>query len=178
MLIVLVLLGYSLALPIADLIETTFPNCSMSSHMFSGYLPLIPGKKELHYIFTESQDRFNWDPLMVWLGGGPGCSALEWMFLSHGPCVVNDDDNGFFDNPFAWNARMNVLYIDGPSGVGFSLGKDPENRRHNDYTYADDNMNALLEFYKKFPEYIGWDIYIAADSYGGVYAPFMAMRIL
>ena len=57
-----------LSFPIEDLVENTFPdtNCTMRSHIFSGYLDANPGSKELHYTLVESEDRFNTDPVMIW----------------------------------------------------------------------------------------------------------------
>lgn len=96
------LLSFSISFPISDLIENNLPNCTMSSHMFSGYLDVEPGIKELFYLFVESEDRFNTDPLMIYFSGGPGCTSMLGAFVLHGPCVV-DDDTYFHDNPYSWN---------------------------------------------------------------------------
>jgi len=113
---------------------------------------------------------------MIFLNGGPGCTTMLGAFLLNGPCVV-DDDSFYFDNPYAWNSKLNILYIDAPAGVGFSWAKNSEDKKYNDYISSVDNMKAVLEFFKKFPELIKNDVYLAGDSYAGVYIPYLAMRI-
>ena len=49
---------------------------------------------------------------------------------------------------------MNIVYIDAPAGVGYSYAKNPEDKKFNDYISADDNMKAVLSFFKKFPEFL------------------------
>lgn len=40
----------------------------------------------------------------------------------HGPCRINNDTDTVSLNPYSWNERANILYIDQPVGVGFSTG--------------------------------------------------------
>ena len=46
-------------------------------------------------------------------------------------------------------SKGHALYIESPSGVGFSTGT----RSLNDIDVAKDNLAALKSFYKKFPEF-------------------------
>lgn len=169
----------ALSFPIEDLVENAFPgtNCTMKSHMFSGYLDALTSRKELHYILVESEDRFNTDPVMIWFNGGPGCSSMLGMFMENGPCVVDDDSDVFFDNPYSWSSRLNMLYIEGPAGVGYSWARDAADKKFNDQTSADDFLTALIHFYKKFPEFKKNELYISGESYAGIYIPYLAMRI-
>lgn len=59
-------------------------------------------------------------PLSIWVGGGPGESAIAGAMMEAGPCYVNDDGNSTRSNPFSRNNRVNMLYIDQPVGAGYS----------------------------------------------------------
>jgi carboxypeptidase C (cathepsin A) len=63
--------------------------------MFSGYLEVEPGRKELHYILTESMSSFSNDPVLIWFNGGPGCSSMLGMFMENGPCIIDDEKEMF-----------------------------------------------------------------------------------
>jgi len=39
---------------------------------------------QVFYYFTESENNPKDDPLMLWLTGGPGCSALSGLMLEIG----------------------------------------------------------------------------------------------
>lgn len=74
-------------------------------------------------------------------------------------------------NPYAWNKKANLLYIESPGGVGFSKG---ERSFYNDQSTAEDNLQALLAFFKKFPNLKKNDFYISGESYAGIYVPYLA----
>lgn len=39
----------------------------------------------------------------------------------NGPLAVDDGEDYIKTNPFPWNTRANMLWIESPAGVGFSL---------------------------------------------------------
>ena len=43
------------------------------------------------------------------------------LFQAHGPCRISNDSRSVNHNPFSWNTNANILYIDQPAGVGFSV---------------------------------------------------------
>lgn len=47
------------------------------------------GNDSIHYIFFESQKDRN-DPLIIYLGNGPGCSSLHAMAYENGPFTVDN----------------------------------------------------------------------------------------
>ena len=103
--------------------------------MYSGYLDLdTDGNKSLHYMFTYSQDNPETDPLVVWFNGGPGCSSMLGFFQENGPWVVDDDNHTIYENPYPWNMRANVMYLESPAGVGFSIAKNDNDWKHNDFS--------------------------------------------
>ena len=97
---------------------------------YSGYLP-VSDTKSLHYIFVESQNDTSYDPIIIWLNGGPGCSSLLGAFSENGPFIFDDGQDILKPNEFAWNNRASILYIESPANVGYSIGGP------NDFTFTD-----------------------------------------
>ena len=61
----------------------------MKTKSYSGYLT-VSDSKALHYVFLESEDKADKDPVVVWFNGGPGCSSLLGFIQEHGPFVIED----------------------------------------------------------------------------------------
>jgi len=62
---------------------------AMKTKSYSGYLK-VTDSKALHYVFLESEDQPDKDPVVVWFNGGPGCSSLLGFIQEHGPFVFED----------------------------------------------------------------------------------------
>jgi carboxypeptidase C (cathepsin A) len=121
----------------------------------------------------ESKNDTTNDPVLIWFNGGPGCSSLLGMFQENGPQIV--DDNGtLYDNPHPWNSAANVLYIESPAGVGYSIANTTADKSTNDMRQSEDAMVALAYWYSKYPEFATNDLYISGESYGGIYVPYLA----
>ncbi|XP_077982218.1 lysosomal protective protein-like [Glandiceps talaboti] len=143
---------------------------------YSGYLDST-GTKKLHYWFVESQNSPTKDPVLLWLNGGPGCSSLDGFLSELGPFHVNDDGTTLYENVFSWNKVANVLFLEAPAGVGFSYSAD-KNYTTSDDQVSIDNYQALQSFFVKFPEFANNSFYVTGESYGGIYVPTLAMRIM
>ncbi|XP_029900390.1 lysosomal protective protein [Myripristis murdjan] len=142
---------------------------------WSGYLQAGPGKF-LHYWFVSSQRDPVKDPLVLWLNGGPGCSSLDGFLSENGPFHVNDDGATLYENKFSWNKIANILYLEAPAGVGYSYSDD-QKYETNDDQVADDNYLALQSFFNKFPNFTENEFFIFGESYGGIYAPTLSLRV-
>ncbi|XP_039591794.1 lysosomal protective protein [Polypterus senegalus] len=147
-----------------------------SFRQYSGYLNVMEDK-HLHYWFVESQTNPSSSPVVLWLNGGPGCSSLDGLLTEHGPFLVQPDGASLKYNPYAWNMIANVLYLESPAGVGFSYSDD-KNYKTNDTEVSMNNYLALKQFFKLFPEYSKNDFYITGESYGGIYVPTLAERVM
>ncbi|UMM42066.1 hypothetical protein L5515_018045 [Caenorhabditis briggsae] len=146
---------------------------------YSGYLNASPGNY-LHYWLVESQTNKSYDPLILWLNGGPGCSSIGGFLEELGPFHVNADGKTLFENTFSWNKAGNVLFLEAPRDVGYSYRSNeysPDSMYNDTYT-ASDTVIALGNFFNKFPEYQNRSFYITGESYGGVYVPTLTRAII
>ncbi|KAL2090907.1 hypothetical protein ACEWY4_013170 [Coilia grayii] len=147
-----------------------------SFKQYSGYLN-VADNKHLHYWFVESQSNPAKSPVVLWLNGGPGCSSLDGLLTEHGPFLIEDDGMSLRYNPYSWNKIANVLYLESPAGVGFSYSDDA-NYATNDTEVSMNNYLALKEFFRLFPEYKDSEVFLTGESYGGIYIPTLAERVM
>ena len=174
---VILLLSFSYCLGFPDDEVKQLPGLTRKSSFrhYSGYLT-VEKTRHYHYWFVESQSNPEKDPLILWLNGGPGCSSLDGFWTENGPFRVNSDAKTVIEDPNSWNTLANVIYLESPVGVGYSYDSSG-NLTNNDDKTADDNYHALLEFFKKFPQFSNHSFYITGESYAGVYIPMLALRI-
>lgn len=145
---------------------------------YSGYLKADdkkPTNRFWHYWFVESQSDPTNDPLVLWLNGGPGCSSLLGLLTELGPFRVAPN-NSIISNPYAWNKKANVVFMESPAGVGFSYSVDGDLRADDDTT-ANQNHLALKSFLEKFPQFKNSPLYLTGESYGGVYLPTLGVLV-
>ncbi|KAK6759619.1 hypothetical protein RB195_021290 [Necator americanus] len=165
------------AAPEYELIDS-LPNLvePMRSKQYSGYLS-ISSVKQLFYWYIESENNPENDPVILWLNGGPGCSSLEGLFVEMGPFRVNNYGESVTRNPWTWNRYANIIYLDAPAGVGFSLRLDGL-WNYTDTEVANDNLLALKTWFQKFPERKHNDLYVAGESYAGTYVPMLSALLI
>nr|GMC48198.1 Serine carboxypeptidase-like 17 [Ipomoea batatas] len=67
---------------------------------------------QLFYYFTKSESQPESDPIILWLTGGPGCSALSGLLFEIGPFTLEKEKyNGSLPrivlNPYSWSKWLN-----------------------------------------------------------------------
>ncbi|KAH8983045.1 Alpha/Beta hydrolase protein [Lactarius hatsudake] len=134
-----------------------------------------PGK-HLFFWFFESRSNPSKDPLVLWLNGGPGCSSSLGLLFELGPCLITDKGRSTTFNPHSWNERANIIFLDQPVDVGYSYSSDGSTISTSPTAALD--VYAFLElFVTRFHKYARLPFHIAAESYGGTYAPNIASVI-
>ncbi|KAG7389970.1 hypothetical protein PHYPSEUDO_009228 [Phytophthora pseudosyringae] len=136
----------------------------------AGYVKLV-NKEDDHYFywFFESRSSPATDPLVLWLTGGPGGSGLFALLAENGPCSIEPDLSTKL-NPYAWNRNANVIWLDQPTGTGFSFGS-PVDTDYNETNVGENIYWFMQGFIQKHPEYQGREFFVTGESYGGHYVP-------
>ncbi|KAK3280824.1 hypothetical protein CYMTET_11358 [Cymbomonas tetramitiformis] len=145
-----------------------------SVKQYSGYFKLTTGDKNYFYWFFESRSAPATDPVVLWMTGGPGCSSEVALFGENGPCKVNENGTATTSNPYSWNSKANLLYIDQPTGTGFSYGTGLD---HNEAGVAEDMYDFLQQFFTTHNEYAALDFFAVGESYAGHYVPAVTHKI-
>lgn len=112
--------------------------------LYSGYVPINGTKKQLHYVASLSQSNPAKDRVIIWFNGGPGCSSMLGWAQEHGAYVMEDGSDHFVRNEYAWNMEANMIYIDAPAGVGYSICGDLTECAFDDVISAADNLVAVM----------------------------------
>ncbi|EGO03578.1 hypothetical protein SERLA73DRAFT_175099 [Serpula lacrymans var. lacrymans S7.3] len=149
--------------------------CDPKVKQYSGYLD-ISDDKHLFFWFFESRTSPEDSPLVMWLNGGPGCSSSTGLLFELGPCNIADEGTNTTVNPHSWNSHANMIFLDQPVNVGFSYSEDGSSV--NTTPVAGKDVYAFMQlFLSRFPEYSTLPFHVAAESYGGQYAPHIASVI-
>ncbi|KAL9238147.1 hypothetical protein vseg_012614 [Gypsophila vaccaria] len=139
---------------------------------------------QLFYYFIESERDPRNDPLMLWLTGGPGCSAFSGLVFEIGPLQFDTSNANLSDipklklNPHSWTKVGSIIFLDSPVGTGFSYGTT-----HDAY-YSDDNLQSahIYDFLRKWlvnhPKFKRNTFYVSGDSYSGMIVPIVVQEIL
>ncbi|KAM3141613.1 hypothetical protein pb186bvf_006218 [Paramecium bursaria] len=181
--LILFIIGCSLAIPEADQVDNAqlneYAGINYQGLFFSGYLDVTSdGATKFHYYFYVSEAGGPADetvPVLLWLNGGPGCSSLQGALMENGPFVFDKGELKVHLNEYSWTEYAHVLYLESPAKVGFSYG---DITGISDEMTAKQNLQALISFFKKFPEIVDRDFYISGESYAGIYIPTLVDQII
>lgn len=167
----------------------TFPkellNDFSDERMFSGYIN-VTDRDFLFYWFVEAKATRNTRtanvPVILWSNGGPGCTSMEGATTEIGPLLLKGVKTGdgysgrLSSNPFAWNHRAHIIFVDQPRYVGYSTGSGPFVLSSKDA--AADIVQFIRGWRRLFPQFANSKFVLASESYGGHYVPAWAEAIL
>ncbi|GMF47483.1 unnamed protein product [Phytophthora fragariaefolia] len=97
------------------------------------------------------------------------------LLTENGPCTIQPDLSTKL-NPYSWNNNANVIWLDQPTGVGFSFGS-PADKDYNETNVGENIYWFLQGFLSQHPQYRGREFFVTGESYGGHYVPAAAHYI-
>ncbi|PWA97554.1 serine carboxypeptidase-like 16 [Artemisia annua] len=148
----------------------------------TGYVGI--GEKEeaqFFYYFVESERNPEEDPLIFYLTGGPGCSAVITFFYQIGPLSFNFDNAPenitMTLNPNSWTKMANVIFVDMPAGAGFSYATTKEASISSDSIVVKQAHDFLRKFLIDHPKFLKNPLYISGISYMGLVTPIVTLEL-
>ncbi|KAM7470520.1 hypothetical protein LguiA_008703 [Lonicera macranthoides] len=131
---------------------------------------------QLFYYFVESERSPQFDPLIIWLAGGPGCSALRAFFYEIGPLVFNYANSSGSKpilelNPYSWTSVANIIFLDAPVNTGFSYSKTWQSYNSSDTLSAAHTTEFLRKWVIDHPRFTNNRLYVTGVSYSGIIIP-------
>ncbi|CAL9130381.1 unnamed protein product [Musa acuminata var. zebrina] len=138
---------------------------------------------QLFYYFIKSEREPKDDPLLLWLTGGPGCSALSGLIYEIGPLEFDVDSYtesllpSLLYKPTSWTKVSSIIFLDSPVGTGFSYTTCKQALKTSDIKSSVDVHTFLRKWYVDHPSFIANPLYIAGDSYSGFTVPVVAQYI-
>ncbi|XP_023764750.1 serine carboxypeptidase-like 17 isoform X1 [Lactuca sativa] len=137
---------------------------------------------QLFYYFIESEGNPENDPLILWLTGGPGCSALSSILYEIGPFTFNYANSTlkkpvFEIKPHSWTKVANIIFLDQPAGTGFSYAKSRDAYITNDTLSSMHGYDFLRKWLVDHPKFLNNPFYLGGESYMGIVGPMIIQEI-
>ncbi|ONH65792.1 Pheromone-processing carboxypeptidase KEX1 [Cyberlindnera fabianii] len=143
--------------------------------MWAGLIP-VEDKPDIEYFFWKFVKKdTDFNRTIFWLNGGPGCSSLDGAILEVGPLRLKNDAGDLYYNEGAWTETANMVFIDQPGGTGFSLTDDYDTELTEISSHF---IDFLKQYFKRFPDDMKKEFYLAGESYAGQYIPYFSKYIL
>ncbi|XP_031283678.1 serine carboxypeptidase-like 18 [Pistacia vera] len=131
-----------------------------------GYLEEV----QLFYYFIESERSPKDDPLLLWLTGGPGCSALSALFYEIAKIML-------LETLIIILQVANIIFLDALVGTGFSYAKTSEGYNIGDLTSASQTYEFLRKWLLDHPKFLSNPLYVSGDSYSGMTVPIIVQKM-
>ncbi|THG11586.1 hypothetical protein TEA_026610 [Camellia sinensis var. sinensis] len=137
---------------------------------------------QLFYYFVKSESNPKEDPLVLWLTGGPGCSAFSGFAYEIGPLnfEANQKEGSLPTlvlNPNSWTKVASIIFVDLPVGTGFSYGMTSIASQSTDLQSCDQAYEFLRKWLIDHPDFLSNPVYMGGDSYTGITVPIIVQLI-
>ncbi|KAH7096676.1 Alpha/Beta hydrolase protein [Auriculariales sp. MPI-PUGE-AT-0066] len=147
---------------------------------YAGMLPLgsedeSNDRNSLYFWYFPTTRNGDSDSLTLWLSASQRCSAVFEVFDGLSPIMWRPGASSPTRNNASWASDTNLLYIDQPLGVGYSIGVP---NIKTEAEAADQVYTTLTRFYEMFPDQQDKKLILAGSQYAGFSAPALAKRII
>ncbi|CAA7055687.1 unnamed protein product [Microthlaspi erraticum] len=137
---------------------------------------------QLFYYFIKSERNPEEDPLLIWLSGGPGCSALSGLLYENGPMTVkfevyNGTLPSLVPTIYSWTKVASIIYLDHPFGTGFSYSRTQLADKPSDSGEAKRIHEFLRKWLNKHRDFFSNPLYVGGDSHSGMVVPALVQEI-
>lgn len=100
------------------------------------------------------------------------------MLQENGPYLFHWKSLNYIYNNYSWNTFSDILFVDQPIGIGYSIANNSTELCMNLSCVANDFYSFLFKYFSSHPEYKGRPLYISGESFAGHYIPAIAARIV
>ncbi|KAJ6395307.1 hypothetical protein OIU77_020548 [Salix suchowensis] len=98
------------------------------------------------------------------------------LFYENGPFNIANNLSLSW-NDYGWDKASNIIFVDQPTGTGFSYTTEETDIRHDETGVSNDLYDFLQAFFKEHPQLAKNEFYITGESYAGHYIPAFASRV-
>ena len=101
------------------------------------------------------------------------------MTAGNGPISFVGKSTDLVLNPYSWTAFGNVLFLDEPTGSGYSTSSIPNPAAEGGVPRMASDLHAWLgAFFQQFPDMQSKNIHLAGESFAGLWLPYYAQEII
>ena len=158
----------------------------------SGYLPVDShSRSRLFYYLVRARHNASHAPLVVWFNGGPGCASTVALLQEHGPFNLRGSSNSssselrelqhqtpyqLLHNDYSWSNHANMLYIDQPIAVGYSVHDEKHSQLPTSQGEIARSLHLALSYFLEHhhPELKKVKLSLSGESYAAKVPSFTA----
>ncbi|KAL2894973.1 Serine carboxypeptidase-like 3, partial [Bienertia sinuspersici] len=148
----------------------------------TGYIGVDKEEAQLFYYFFESENNPKEDPLLLWLTGGPLCSAMSTILYEIGPLQLEMDKYEalpkLFLRQYSWTKFASIIFVDFPAGAGFSYATTPRANCSGDFEASRSINEFIRKWLTNHPQYLSNPLYLGGDSYTGFTLPYYFVKMV